>query len=36
MRARACRRGSDGVDLLHVPLGDEVLQEVLADVEAMS
>lgn len=30
------RRGADGSELLHVPLDESVLQQVLADVEAMS
>ncbi|KAL4449034.1 hypothetical protein ABPG77_007751 [Micractinium sp. CCAP 211/92] len=30
------RRGADGAELLHVPLEETVLQQVLADVEAMS
>lgn len=33
---RPCRRGTDGAELLHVPLEEAVLQQVLADVEAMS
>ena len=31
-----CRRGGDGSDLLHVPLPEEVLQQVLQDVDALS
>ena len=31
----ACRRASDGSELLHVPLGEEVLQQVLQDMDAM-
>ena len=35
-RHHCCRRGADGSELLHVPLGEEVLRQVLADVDAMA
>lgn len=31
-----CRRAADGSDLLYVPLPEEALQQVLAEVDAMS
>lgn len=30
-----CRRGADGSEVLHIPLEEEVLQQVLHDMDAM-